>query len=104
MLPAQPRSWVAKATVSSVNSSATNVTLLAANPDRQGAVIFNNSTAILYVKCGATATTTDFTVALSAGATTVSNSAYFPVPYGYTGKIDGIWASANGAALVTEFT
>jgi hypothetical protein len=30
--------------------------------------------------------------------------AYYEVPFGYTGRIDGIWASANGNARVTEMT
>jgi hypothetical protein len=94
---------VAKATLSNVSSSATNVTLLAANPDRQGATIYNDSTAILYVKLGATAEATSYTIALPAGATPAAAS-YYEVPYGYTGIIDGIWASANGAARVTELT
>lgn len=104
MLPTNSISWVATATVTAAASSASNVTLLAANPARQGATIFNSSTAILYVKCGAMATTSSFTVVLSAGGTTVSADAFFVIPFGYTGRIDGIWASANGNALVTEFT
>lgn len=96
------RSDVANATVTSVASSASNVTLLAANYARMGAAIYNNSTAILYIKCGATASSADFTVALPGGATP-SLDARWEVPFGYTGQIDGLWASANGAALVTEF-
>lgn len=82
------------ATVSSVNGSASSVTLLSANSSRKGFKIFNDSTAILYIKYGATASTSSFTVRLT--------------PYGihegsvYTGIIDGIWASATGAARITE--
>ena len=82
--------------VTSVNSSASSVMLLSANVGRQGAGIFNDSTAALYVKLGATASTTSFTAKIAAGA-------YFEVPYGYVGRIDGIWESANGAARVTEY-
>lgn len=103
MLPAHPKSWVATGTVTAVASSASNGTLLAANPYRQGATIYNSSTAILYIKCGATASTSSFTIVLPAGATPI-DTAFWQVPYGYTGRIDGIWASANGNALVTEFT
>lgn len=84
-------------TVSSVSSSASNQTLLASNTDRRGAAIYNASTSVLYVKFGATASTSSFTIKMSADS-------YYEVPFGYTGRIDGIWASANGAALVTEFT
>lgn len=81
----------------SVAASASNVTLLAANAARRGATIMNDSTAILYVKFGATASTTSFHVKMAAGS-------YLEVPFGYTGIIDGIWASATGDARVGEFT
>lgn len=85
------------AAVTAVDSSASNVTLLAANYARQGATIYNNSTAILYVKCGATASTSSFTMQMA-------TETFWEVPAGYTGRIDGIWASANGNAMVTEFS
>jgi hypothetical protein len=80
-----------------VGSSATNVTLLASNAARKGASIMNDSTEVLYVKFGATASATSFHVKMAAGS-------YLEVPFGYTGIIDGIWASANGNARVGEFT
>jgi hypothetical protein len=86
------------ATVTKVASSASNVTLLAAEIARVGAYIYNDSTAILYVKCGATAVIADsftFQLATETGV---------EIPAGYYGRIDGIWASANGAAMCTEFT
>lgn len=85
------------ATLTNVNSSATNVTVLAANTARIGAQFYNDSTAILYLKFGTTATTTSFTVPLA-------TATYYELPGGYTGNIDGIWASANGAVRVTELT
>jgi hypothetical protein len=84
-------------TVGNVASSATTGTLLASNAARLGAAVYNDSTQILYLKLGATASATSHTVQLVAGA-------YYEVPFGYTGVIDGIWASANGAARVTEVT
>ena len=84
-------------TLSNVNGSASNVTLLAANTARLGATIWNDSTAILYVKLGATASATSCTVKLIADA-------YYEVPFGYYGIIDGIWASATGVARVTEIS
>lgn len=84
------------ATLANVASSATNVTLLAANTARLGATIFNDSTQVLYVKFGATASATSYTVQIAAGG-------YYEVPQPvFTGKLDGIWASANGNARVTE--
>jgi hypothetical protein len=85
------------ATHSNVSGSATNVTLLAANTSRQGATVYNDSTPILYVKLAATASTTSFTVKMYP-------EDYFEVPAGYTGIIDGIWASATGSARVVELT
>ena len=84
-------------TVTQKTSSATSITLLSANSARVGASIFNASTALLYVKLGATASTTSYTVR-------ISTNGYYELVPGYTGIIDGIWASANGFAYVTELT
>ena len=87
------------ASLSNVSSSASNVTILATNANRKRVVIVNDSTATLYLKFGATASATSYTYLLYGGD--IYESPSFPV---YTGQIDGIWASANGAARVTEFT
>ena len=88
---------VSSATVTQVASSATNVTLQASNASRKGLSIFNDSTQILRVKFGATASATSYTVQIAAGG-------YYEMPVRptYTGIVDGIWASANGNAYVTE--
>lgn len=80
-----------------VSASASNVTLLSSNANRLGATIYNDSTAVLYVKLGATASTTSF-------VTKLYQDDYYEVPFNYTGIIDGIWASATGAARIVEFT
>lgn len=86
------------ASVSSVNDTASSTTLLAINTNRLGATVHNDSTVVLYLKLGATASATSFTVKMAADG-------YYEVPYGYTGIIDGIWASdASGAARITELT
>lgn len=88
----------------SVSSSASNTTLLAANPRRTMAAFYNDSTAVLYLKCGATASSSSYTVQLAAGGyyeLPVTNHASGSV---YSGIVDGIWASANGNLRVTEFT
>ena len=87
----------ATSTLTNVASSATTVTVLALNTGRIGATVMNDSTAILYLKLGATASATSYTVKMAAGG-------YYEVPFGYTGIMDGIWASANGSARVTEIT
>jgi len=90
---------VQTATLTNVASSASNVTVVAANSSRRALIIVNDSTAILYLKFGATATTSSYSVKLIAGETYNS-----PIANVYTGIIDGIWASANGNARVTELT
>jgi hypothetical protein len=87
------------ATVTTVADTATSTTLLASNANRLGAAIQNDSSAVLYVKFGTTASATDYTVRMV-------QYAYYEVPYGYTGRIDGIWASdpGDGAARITELT
>lgn len=84
-------------TLSNVDGSASNVTLLAANTARLGATVYNDSTAILYLKLGATASATSFTVKMQPDD-------YYEIPFGYYGTVDGIWASATGFARVTEIT
>lgn len=85
------------ATLTNVASSATNVTLFAASGQARMRTIFNDSTAVLYLKFGATASTSSYTVQMA------TNTYYeFPIPV-YAGQVDGIWASANGNARLTEY-
>ena len=84
--------------VTSVAASASTVSLLASNTSRRGAIIANDSTAILYLKLGATASTSSYTVQLF-------QDDIFELPFPvYTGAIDGIWGSATGNARITELT
>lgn len=92
----------ATATLANVSGSASSVTLQASNVDRKGLVIVNDSTAILYVKFGSSASPTSFTYVLGGNATGTST---LELPQAaYTGIVTGIWASATGAARVTELT
>ena len=86
------------ATLANVASSASNGTLLASNTSRRGAMVHNDSTQVLYLKYGATASTTSYTVKVPA-----DGYFEFPAPT-YTGIVDGIWAAANGNARLTEIT
>jgi hypothetical protein len=84
--------------VTSVGASVTSVTLLASNSNRKGATFYNDSTSYLYLKLGATASNVSFTLKMAPNS-------YFEMPLPvYTGIIDGIWISVNGAVSVTEFT
>ncbi len=86
---------------SSVTQSSTNVTLQAANTARRMWLCYNRPTqnANLFLKWGATASTSDFDVMLAANA-------YFEMPRPvYTGRIDGIWDSTGvGFARISEWT
>src|ERR1043166_7404353 len=54
------------ATLTNVSASASSVAVLAANTSRLGATVHNDSTAALYLKFGATASTSSFTVKILA--------------------------------------
>lgn len=90
------------ATVTPVAISASSVTLLAANENRRGATIVNNTGESLYIKYGSTAV-----ISTSGGSfthlLTTGSSVSLPSPV-YTGIITGIWAAttSGGYALVTE--
>lgn len=101
---ANTTAWLVKAsgagtaTLSNVNGSASSVSLLASNSARRAATFFNDSTATLYLKFGATASTTSYTVQ-------IPTLGYYEVPQpAYTGAIDGIWSAANGAVRISEIT
>jgi hypothetical protein len=96
--PALASDTSATATVSSVAGSASSVQLLASTATRKMATFFNESTQTLYLKCGTTASVTSYTVQIPPGG-------YYELPRpAYTGRIDGIWASAAGNVRITEFT
>lgn len=80
---------------SNVSASASNVTLLSANAKRVDVSIFNDSTNNLFVKLGATASTSSFAVKILPGG-------YYELPFRYLGRIDGIWDGTNGAARILE--
>jgi hypothetical protein len=89
-------------TQSSVTASITNTTLLVSNISRTGATIYNDSNSTLYLKLGATASISSFSVILKADGGVVGAGGYYEIPYGYTGIIDGIWTSAVGNARITS--
>jgi hypothetical protein len=81
---------------STVAASATSVQLLASNANRLGAVVHNDSTAVLRIALGFTASATAFTFRLQAQETVVLPP--------FTGAVNGIWETATGAARITELT
>jgi hypothetical protein len=97
-----PTATVDTGTATSVASSAADVLALAANPNRDGAVFFNESTAVCYLLLSGTsgaASLTNYSVQIPAGG-------YFELPPTavYSGQIRAIWAAANGFLRVTELT
>jgi hypothetical protein len=72
------------------------VTLQASNASRRLLLVYNDSTSVLYLKYGSSASSSSYTVKLAAG-----DYWEMPLPV-YTGIVTGVWASANGSALVTE--
>ncbi len=93
---------VTTSTIASVAQNAASVTLHAANANRRGLIIWNNAQGNndnLFIKFGATASTTSFTIIL------IKGSGYEFMSPIYRGIVDGIWSNAGtGAALVTELT
>lgn len=87
------------ATLSNINDTASSTSLLASTATRKGVMVTNDSTSDLYLKYGATASATSFTVKIAAGG-------YWEMPEPiFTGALDGIWsADSTGAARITELT
>lgn len=91
------------AAVSTVTSVTTATTLLAANANRRGAIIFNASTAILYLKYG-TAAQTGAVSATSYSVRIAANTSWIIDVPTWEGALQGIWASVNGSAQVTDLS
>lgn len=90
---------VSLATLNVIGRNASSVVLLASNPARKGAFIFNDATGgspNLFVAFAATATAVSYSARIGSGGT-------LDVPSWYTGIISGIWAGAGaGSAKITE--
>jgi hypothetical protein len=94
------------ATVASVAASATSVQIFpqvwpveaGTGTGSNGRVVYNDSTATLYLLFGTGATTTNYTVQIAAGG-------YFEFPAFpmFLGEVDGVWSSATGNARTTAW-
>jgi hypothetical protein len=86
-----------EATLYETVATTSSASLLASNVAREGAIVFNDSNKFLYVKLGASASTSSFTAK-------IAPQAQYIVPAGFTGEISGIWndAAAVGKARTTE--
>lgn len=98
-LPAVVAATYSTSAVTSVVSAATSTSILTSNANRRMAIMVNDSDKNVYVKLGATASTTSFSYKLAPGQTLE-----LPIPV-YTGAIDAIWeTSPTGSMRVTEIT
>jgi hypothetical protein len=94
------------ATVANVAASATSVPIFpqvwpaeaGTGTGSNGRVVYNDSTATLYLLFGTGATTTNYTVQIGPGG-------YFEFPASplYCGEADGVWSSATGTARTTAW-
>jgi len=78
-------------------TSTVSAQLIAGNHQRRTVVIVNDSSRNLYIKFGATATTTDYAYVLPRGAQIAIDGRRE-----WSGRIDGILDSGTGSAQVTE--
>lgn len=86
--------------VTAVTAAVATTTLLAANANRLGAFVYNDTAGTLYVKLGTGAVLSDFSFPLPGGAV-------YELPTWssiYTGIITGFFMQTSGVARVTELT
>lgn len=92
-LPVGPGQATA-ASLSALGSAAVNAQLLAANASRKGLILVNTDANDVYVKYGATASLTSFSVRIA------GNGGYWEMPAPiYVGAIDAIWAADGAGSL-----
>lgn len=85
------------ATLAAVATSTTVATLLGAGARRSMVIIVNDSAGNLFVKFGAAASATDYTVK-------IATQGYYEVPTpAYGGAITGILDSGTGTGRVTSY-
>lgn len=80
--------------VSSTNASVTNFTILAANPNRSHALFYKTGNGTAYLKLGATASPTSYTIQMQ-------NNSYYEMPERYTGQVDIIFSAATAGTVVS---
>lgn len=86
------------ATLTNYTITAASATAIASNAARKGLICFNDSTAVIYINYGGTASSTAFTYKLGVGQTWEMTN------YIYTGAINVIGTASSGTARFTELT
>ena len=89
----EARSATSVATSASITTA--SGTVLAANANRLGATVYNESGAILYLHLGAAASLTAYTLQVAIGG-------YFEVPHEFTGILTGITTAGTVVCRVVE--
>ena len=87
---------ISTATITSIPASTSSTTLKTANADRKGLLLYNDSNSDCFIKFGATASISSFSIKLK------SQGHFFIDGPIYSGVVDGIWTTDNGAMRVTE--
>lgn len=82
---------------SSPSITVASTSILSSNSGRLGATIYNEGAAICYMKLGATASITSYTLQIAVGG-------YYELPFSYTGAVDGITSVGTAQLRVTELT
>ena len=83
------------ASISVVAGTTSSVTLFNQTAHTSGRMVYNDSTAVLFLAFGTAASAGSCTTAVGTAATFV-----FPVPV-YAGQVTGAWASTAGSARTT---
>ncbi len=83
----------ATATITNITQSPSSQTVLAANANRKGLYLYNDTGMKMYIAYSATASTSAFTFLLAANAGIEIDSANI-----YTGAISAIWSSGTSAS------
>ncbi len=78
-------------------TSSTSQMILAANANRQGAIVFNEGGALMYVLLGSPATASFYSYQMASLST-------LELPFGYVGAVSGICASGTAQPMATELT
>ena len=83
------------ATITVVPGTTTSVTLFNQTAKSSGRIVYNDSSAVLFLAYGTAASAGSCTTAIGTAATFV-----FPLPV-YAGQVTGAWASTAGSARTT---
>jgi hypothetical protein len=82
-------------TIHTVAASLPSVTIAAANPNRKGLIVYNDSEATLFLGYAASTTPDAFTFKLPA-------KAHWEMEHLFEGTVSAVWSAEVGRAVITE--